>query len=59
MNFVIHYFDEKSPVGSQSFTGKIEVAEIVAATGNILHKAVRATNNDAQTHKELKTVARP
>ena len=54
MNFVIYFFDEKGLVGSQSFAGGIAGAEVIAASGIILRKAIRATINDAQTDEELK-----
>lgn len=59
MTFEIYYFDAKTQVGSHSFTGKLEVAEIVAASGIILHKAVRGTITDPESGKVLKEVAHP
>lgn len=59
MKFVIHYFDENGRVVSQPFAGGMAAAEVVAASGIILSKAVRATINDAQTDEELKTVVLP
>ncbi len=59
MKFVIYYFDEKGLVASQSFAGGMMAAEVIASTGIILHKALRATINDAQTDEELLAVAPP
>ncbi len=59
MNFVIYYFDEKKVIGSQSFAGGMQAAEVVAVSGIILRSAVRATINDAQTDEELKPVQLP
>ncbi len=59
MNFVIYYFDSKQVIGSQSFAGGMQAAEVVAVAGIILRSAVRATINDAQTDEELKQVLMP
>ncbi len=59
MTFVIYYFDARQQVGSASFTGELEEAEVVAGAGIISHRAVRATINDPQTGKVIKEVKLP
>ena len=56
MKFQIYYFDETGLVASHNFTGGMGAAEIIAATGMILHRANRATINDGQTDEQLKAV---
>ncbi len=59
MTFVIYYFDAKQQVGSASYTGSFEEAEVVAGAGIISHRAIRATINDPLTGKVLKDVNKP
>ncbi len=56
MDFIIYYYDDKQVLGSNRFTGGLQAAEIIAASGMIHRNALRATINDALTDEELKPI---